>query len=557
MLQDVQAGVSPDEYALVEPLTKSYQPLLDALARRGLDPQYLKADAWCCGHTGPEYDPTERLCWPHLLYCDPTAGDEIQYSRPIDGIEVIISLTKKKVIRFEDKAWGVLPIPGTSESFSYTYVKKEDERKDLKPIVITQPEGPSWKISNTNTVDWASWKFQIGFNSREGATLHGLTFKDRSIAHKFSYCEMVVPYGDPRFPHTFKNAFDAGEDGLGRNANSLVLGCDCLGVIRYFDANIISDNGDLNVIKNAICLHEEDAGMCWKHTDWRTGIPFQKRNRRLVISFICTIANYEYGFYYHLYPDGTIECDVKLTGILSTGALSYEEQKEGGRKYGVNLGGCLYAPVHQHFFVVRVDFTIDGTANQVVELEARRDDEGPHNETLNAFFFEERILGSELDAVRDLCPEKARFWKVQSTTTKNRIGAPTGYKIAPYMKCLPFAPLDRASHLKRAQFLEHQVWVTSFNKEERYPGGEFPNQNPFLDGLPKWTKRDANIYNTDLVFWHVFGVTHLPRPEDWPIMPAEQCGFSIKPCNFFESSQVMDLPSGNDSTSVCNNHGCH
>jgi len=168
-----------------------------------------------------------------------------------------------------------------------------------------------------------------------------------------------------------KNAFDAGEDGLGRNANSLVLGCDCLGLIHYWDANLVSDNGEVSVISQAICMHEEDSGLGWKHTDWRTGVPVISRSRRLVISFVCTIANYEYGFFYHLYLDGTIEAEVKLTGALSTGAYSYEEMAAGGRKYGVPLGGSLYAPVHQHFFVARMDFAVDGSSNRIIEYNAR------------------------------------------------------------------------------------------------------------------------------------------------------------------------------------------
>ena len=287
-----------------------------------------------------------------------------------------------------------------------------------------------------------------------------------------------------------KNAFDAGEDGLGRNANPLQLGCDCLGVIHYFDANLVDDKGDAFCIKNAICLHEEDCGLGWKHTDWRTGVAEVRRNRRLVISFVCTIANYEYGFFYHLYLDGTIEVDVKLTGALSTGALSYEEQSQGGRKYGINLGGCLYAPVHQHFFVGRMEFAVDGSNNSICEYNAIAESEGTHNPTLNAFYFIDKLLTTEEEAIRDCSPETARFWKVFNPSVRNEIGGNTAYKLVAESKVLPFAPLARAAHLKRAQFLDHQVWVTPFNKQERFPGGDFPNQMPHIDGLPLWTQND-------------------------------------------------------------------
>ena len=398
ILQDVQAGLSPDEYAYVEKVTKAYQPLRDVIAARGLDPEGIVADAWCCG-SGPDCDPKERICWPNLFYRDPKA-DDLCYSRPIEGIDIRISLTHKKIIKFDYSTFHTFPIPASDEQNS-NYVPPEKQRTDLKPISITQPEGPSWTVSKTNCVEWGRWSFQVGFNGKEGATIHGLCFHGRPVLNKFSFCEMVVPYGDPRSPHCLKNAFDAGEDGLGRNANSLVLGCDCVGVIHYFDGNLANDSGDLSIIKNAICMHEEDAGLGWKHTDWRTGEPQMRRDRKLVIQFVCTIANYEYSFNVDLHLTGAIEVDVKLTGALSTGALTAEEQAAGGRKYGINLGPTLYAPVHQHFFVSRMDFAVDGTQNRFVEYNAKKETLGPHNPTGNAFYFESEVLQTEKEAIRD------------------------------------------------------------------------------------------------------------------------------------------------------------
>ena len=194
--QDAQPGLSPDEYAFVEVLCKSYEPLLDAIAARGLDPEGLRADAWCVGHTGPDCDPTERVCWPSLFYCG-TNEDEIGdliYARPIEGIEIRISLTHRKIIRFEDNSIERFPLPGSGEGVSTQYIHTKDHRPDLKPIVILQPEGPSFTVTDINTVTWQSWKFQVGFNSREGATLHGISYSDRPILHKMSFCEMVRKY---------------------------------------------------------------------------------------------------------------------------------------------------------------------------------------------------------------------------------------------------------------------------------------------------------------------------------------------------------------------------
>lgn len=550
VLKDVQPSISGSDFELVDQLCRAYKPLNDAVEARGLDPKYITVEPWC---VGPEYPPTERIVWATMFYYDqrPVEDgngpvDHIPYARPIEGIEIRISLTQKKIIRFNDSAFRELgvPIPGSRDTSNARYCAPEDERTDLKPIVITQPAGPSWTVVGGNTVEWQGFRLQVGFNSKEGCSLHFVEFDKRPVVHRLSVCEMVVPYGDPRSPHYLKNAFDAGEDGLGRNTNSLELGCDCLGLIHYFDANIVGDTGESVCITNAVCMHEEDAGMAWKHTDWRDEMPHQRRNRRLVISFICTVSNYEYGFYYHLYLDGSIELEIKLTGIISTGALWREDEEAGGvRKYGTALGGKLYAPVHQHFFVSRLEMAIDGAANNITELNCERETEGSHNPHNSGFYFTETALGSELGAIRDCSSAAARCWKVSSTQRTNFMGKATAYKFMPSNDCVSFIDTDKATYLARAKFLKHQMWVTAYDREENYPGGDFPNQSLEVDGLPKWTQKDRCLVDEQLVIWHVAGTTHLPSLEDWPIMPVEHMiAFKLKPSGFFDSSRIMDLP---------------
>lgn len=260
VLDSVQPGMSHEEYAYVDAMCKTYEPLRAAITRRGLNPDYVVADAWCVA----DHTPTERVAWPSLYYRDP-ATDDLPYARPIDGLSMRISLVKREVIAFDDSSFDNFPIPGSYDANSH-YYPAEKLRTDLKPIVITQPEGPSFTVLKGNQVHWQKWSMQIGFTSKEGCFLSGICYDGRPILHRFSMVEMVVPYGDPRPPHCWKNAFDAGEDGLGRNANSLVLGCDCLGHIHYFDANLVGDNGEAETIVNAVCMHEEDASIAWKHT---------------------------------------------------------------------------------------------------------------------------------------------------------------------------------------------------------------------------------------------------------------------------------------------------
>ena len=192
---------------------------------------------------------------------------------------------------------------------------------DLKPLDVSQAKGASFTVDG-HEVKWQNWSFRVGFNPREGLVLYTVGYDGRPVLYRASIAEMMVPYADPKASSYHKNVFDLGEYGVGMMANSLALGCDCLGTIQYFDGHMCDSRGRVVTIKNAICLHEEDFGMLWKHTDWRTSDSEVRRSRRLAVSMVATVGNYDYGFYWYLYQDGTIQMEVKLTGIMNTTALA-------------------------------------------------------------------------------------------------------------------------------------------------------------------------------------------------------------------------------------------
>ena len=193
----------------------------------------------------------------------------------------VVDLIAKRVLELVDDE-VVIPVPKTKHNYDPASLGKP--REDLKPLHISQPEGPSFSVDGWE-VKWQKWSFRVGFTSREGLVLHQLGFDSRPLVYRASVTEMVVPYGDPTTSHFWKNAFDCGEYGLGKLANSLELGCDCLGLIHYFDIPMVEDEGAVTVMKNAVCMHEEDYGVLWKHFDFRTGMHQVRRSRRLVISF--------------------------------------------------------------------------------------------------------------------------------------------------------------------------------------------------------------------------------------------------------------------------------
>jgi primary-amine oxidase len=554
-LQAAPAGAQPtlsmDEQIECEQAVLASAEFRNALERHyGIDDTSLvMVDIWSAGNYGSEEDSTRRLARPLcFLRSDPSDNG---YARPIEGIRPVVDLNNMQVIRVEE--YGRWPLPPVAGNYAANRVTKK--RTDIKRLEITQPDGPSFTITGRR-MDWQNWSFVIGFNAREGLTLHDIRYRDgerdRPVLYRASLTEMVVPYGDPRPTQVRKNAFDVGEYGMGMCANSLKLGCDCVGHIVYLDAELCDSKGGALTIPNAICIHEEDYGILWKHTDRRLpDSPEVRRSRRLVISSISTVENYEYGFFWYFYQDGNIQFEIKLTGILSLGAVHDGEAP----RHGTVIAPRLYAPNHQHFFNVRLDLAIDGVANTVQQVDVVADPLGEDNPFENAFHAEAIDLLTEKQALAHLKLETSRTWRFINPSVKNATGNPVGYKFFPGDNAFPFASTN-AWWRRRAGFVDHHVWVTPYHEDERYAAGDFPNQSAGGDGLPRWTEADRSIENEDIVFWYTFGHTHIPRAEDYPVMPAAYIGFLLKPNGFFDVNPANDLPPSSPAREAecCHHH---
>jgi primary-amine oxidase len=543
----VQPPIMLDEFIECENAVKANPEFRAALERRGItNPDLVMVDPWSAGNFGFEDEEGKRLsralCW---VRSSPTDNG---YARPIEGVVPVVDLNTMQVLRVED--YGVVPLPPNPGNYTPEFI--QDLRTDVQPLEIVQPGGPSFEVQG-HQVRWQKWQFRLGFTPREGLVLYTIGYEDqgrvRPIIYRASLAEMVVPYGDPRPFHFRKNAFDVGEYGIGTLANSLKLGCDCLGVIRYFDAVMTNSRGQVITIENAVCMHEEDYGILWKHMDWRTEQTEVRRSRRLVVSFVSTVGNYEYGFFWYFYQDGTIQYEVKLTGMLNTGAMMPGETP----KYGSLIAPQLNAPVHQHFFNVRLDMSVEGMQNSVYEVNTEAEPMGPENPHGNAFFAKSTLLATESQAQRTIDPMSARYWKIVNPSVLNAVGQPVAYKLMPGENILPFAHPE-SSVLKRAGFMTKHLWATPYRADERYPAGEYPNQSPGGQGLPAWTQANRPITDTNVVVWYTFGHHHIPRPEDWPVMPTGYIGFMLKPVGFFDSSPATDVPPSMHKKSNCHSH---
>jgi primary-amine oxidase len=533
----VTAGQPPITYAEmlgVHAACLASEEYRAALAKRGItDLELVMIDPWSAGVYGEPED--VRLC--RCLTWVRTAPDDNGYARPVENVIAHVDLYEMQVVDIEDH--GIVPVPQQDGNYLPKYIG--EPRNDLKPLDIIQADGPSFTVDG-HEITWQRWKVRVGFTPREGLVLHTVTWRDgdreRSVLYRASLSEMVVPYGDSAPTHRRKNAFDVGEYNIGLLANSLERGCDCLGEIYYFDAVFADNDGEPYTVPNAICLHEEDYGVLWKHFDFRTEQTEVRRSRRLVISFFSTVGNYDYGFFWYLYQDGSIELECKLTGIVSTGAVSPGVTP----KYGelLNTDG-LYAPIHQHFFSFRLDLDVDGPTNQVYEVHTEAEPPGPDNPLSNAFSSRATLLRNEAEAQQLIDPLSGRVWKIVNPGVKNAVGHPVGYRLVPHTNVAPFAAPD-ASVSKRATFMSKHLWVTPYAPDELFAAGDYPNQHPGGAGLPAWTAANRSIDSTDIVVWYTLGSHHVVRPEDWPVMPVSRAGFTLQPIGFFDRNPALDVP---------------
>jgi primary-amine oxidase len=534
-LRDIQPAITPSEFEECERVVRADPRFQTALRARGVtDYDLVTVEAWGIGTHAPEDERHLRLAWtPCWVRDDP---DDNPYAHPIDGLFAIVDLNAMQVLRIEEHE--ATPIPRASGRYQPGTIGAP-LRDDLRALDIVQPEGPSFAVEGWQ-VSWQRWSFRIGFTAREGLVLHQLSYRDgdrdREVVYRASYGELVVPYGDPGPGGYRKAAFDIGEYGLGALTNSLELGCDCLGEIHYFDAHLCDDRGEPSTIANAICLHEEDFGILWKHYDAQTHHAEVRRMRRLVVSSIITAANYEYALYWYLYQDGTIEAEVKPTGIVIT-----EGAEGSGDDVGVEIAPGLIAPHHQHFFCVRLDMAVDGERNTVHEVHTEPVPLGDANPYGNAFRTVSAPLEHEQDARRTIDPLSARYWLIANERVRNALGEPVAYKLVPGSNVLPFAHPD-SDVMRRGGFMQAHLWVTRYDPRERFPSGDYPNQHSGGGGLPAYQQANREIRDQDVVVWYTFGSHHISRPEDWPVMPVERLGFALKPNGFFDRNPAIDVP---------------
>lgn len=530
----VQPAVLDAEYDVLVRVVKSDPRWQAAMRKRGIeDFTAVQIDNWAVGQVAPRFEKTRLL--RALSYYKGTQTNF--YGRPIEGVVALVDMTAEKVVEFVDT--GARPLPPPSHELDQ---KSTGTREAARPLVISQPNGASFTI-NGQEIRWQKWRFRYTMHPREGLVLQTVGYEDagrvRPILYRAALSEMAVPYGDPDRNWRWRSAFDVGEYGMGRLASSIEPETDAPSNATLIDVTYAGDDGKPYVLPRAVGIYERDGGMLWKHYESYSKTNESRRARDLVIFFIATIGNYDYAINWIFHQDGTLELDAALTGIMLPKGVGVVTARGHGEGHLVSPN--VVAPHHQHFFNFRLDFDVDGPRNVVHEMNTSAMPAGAANPSLNGIVMKETVLSSEALAQRQMNLATARTWVVANPQAQNALGSHAGYVLVPGVNSIPY--VGASSQIRRrAGFINHHFWATRYHDGEMYAGGTYPNQSLGGGGLTSWAGNNEPLANQDVVVWYTMGITHIPRPEEWPVMPVTHVGFKMIPAGFFTQNPALDVP---------------
>ncbi len=565
-IPNVQPAIINSEYGLAQQIVQSAPQWQAAMQKRGItDFDRVKINCWAPGILSNEEATTgKRLCRALSYY----KGNNWNYfsspiegvvatvdlnTGPIEGVVATVDLNTGKLDSFVDN--GVVPF--SKQNWNYDVQSLGKLLSLPKLLKILQPQGVSFRIRG-NTISWQGWNFRYLMHPRSGLVLYQVTYDDgekiRPVLYRASLSEMVVPYGDPEPTWAFRNAFDVGEYNFGSLATSMELGKDIPENGLLLNAVLANEQGEPHEMPGVIGIYERDNGILWKHYEYNTQKNHVRRSRELVMTMTVAIDNYDYSlnWIFHqdgsydyslnwiFHQDGSLEVQNDLTGIILVQGTAAEKQPE-DNSYGRLIAKNIFGVNHQHFFNYRLDMDVDGQANSVMEMNVKALPMDNKNSLGNAIAIEETPLTTETTAVRDLDMKHSREWMIVNANRQNTLGVAPGYMLMPGSNAI-FYPVEGAKIRDKAGFATHHVWVTKYQPDQLYAGGDYPNQSQSGQGLPKYIADDQPLTNEDIVLWYTMGVTHVPRPEDWPVMPTHRVGFKLVPRGFFSRNPAINLP---------------
>ncbi|XP_027332827.1 primary amine oxidase-like [Abrus precatorius] len=540
--------LSVEEQNVAIELPMKYGPFIDSVKKRGLNLSEVVCSTFTMGWFGEVKN--RRTVRVECFMKESTPNIWV---RPISGLTIVVDLELMKIVEYHDG--GIIPVP-TAEKTEYRLSHQNPPFGPKQQSLAThQPEGSGINITG-HSVSWANWKFHIGFDPRAGlvislASIYDLEkHKSRRVLYKGYISELFVPYQDPTDDFYYKTFFDSGEFGFGLSTVSLVPNRDCPSNAKFLDVYVHNADGSPRLIEKAVCVFEQYGNIMWRHTE--AGIPTMKpfeesrTEVNLVVRTVVTVGNYDNIIDWEFKASGSIKPAIALSGILEVKGVDIKHKNEiKSDQHGTLVSTNSIGVYHDHFYIYHLDLDIDGQENsfEKTNLKTVRVTDGSskrksywtvETETANTESDAKIILGSSPSELSVVNPNK-----------KTAVGNDVGYRLIPAIPAHPLLTEDDYPQIRGA-FTNYNVWVTPYNRNERWAGGLYVDHTIGDDNLAVWTKKNRDIKNKDIVLWHVVGIHHVPAQEDFPIMPLLSTAFELRPTNFFERNPVLNTLSPED-----------
>ena len=538
----VESAILNDEIENARRITIADSGWRAAMQRRGFET--FKTIFCAPLSAGYSDDPKEvgRRLLRVVCFAGPVSEANV-WGRPIEGLIAVVDLDANKVIRLIDN--GLRPVPGKPPQVAETSQPQPQAAAAGAPA-RTPHRVVDFTISG-NEVRWKNWSFHFRMDGRAGLILSLVRYteagRERSVLYRGSVAEMFVPYMDPNIGWSFRTYMDEGELGLGLLSSPLVPGVDCPADAAFLDAILPDDYGRPVLGKSVICLFERDTGApLWRHYEAVNSRYQGQPAVELVLRTIPSIGNYDYAIDWVLTPTGVIRIDVGASGIdqvkgVAASTMQYPSAAT-DTAHGDLVAANLVGTNHDHFLSFRLDIDIDGSANTLLR-ETLVPQPAPRGTARHGPW---RVVEDTVTAEGPLIAGGhggGDIWRIVNPNRTNRLGGHPGYELRPdHSTTSLLAPDDPAQ--RRAGFSAADLWVTAYDPSELYAAGPFPNQSASSDGLPAYAARRRPIVKTDIVLWYTLGFHHLPRPEDWPVLPTMWHSLSLVPVGFYDHNPAID-----------------
>ncbi|CAN6209762.1 unnamed protein product [Urochloa humidicola] len=559
-----------EEQAAAGALPPAYPPFVDSLRRRGLAVGDVGCGVfpmgWFGGGSSSSRSNKARLAKVQCFVTSSSAAATVNfYARPLEGVTLVVDLDRMAIVGYRDRV--VVPVP-KAEGTDYRadkVVGPPPFTTGPAPGVVVQPEGSGVHIDG-RVVRWANWEFHVGFDMRAGtvislASVHDAdTGQRRSVLYRGFVSEVFVPYMDPDEEWYFHTFMDAGEYGLGVSTFPLQPGSDCPANAAYMDGYYADADGKPVKANNVICVFERYAGdVAWRHTEVNVpgGLTEVRPDVTLVVRTVVTVGNYDYTLDWEFKTVGSIKCVASLSGILEMKATSYTHVDQISKEedtHGTLLAANTVGVYHDHFITYHLDLDVDGTNNSFVKntITPKRNTAGTPRRSY--WTVHREVAETEADGQVNVngggaAPADLLFINPNKRT---KVGNDVGYRLIPSGATAVSLLSDDDYPQRRASYTKKQVWVTPYNKSEKWVSGLYAEQSTGDDGLAVWSARNRKIKDEDIVLWYTMGLHHVPCQEDFPVMPTLSGAFELRPFNFFERNPLITMrPPGNVDLRNC------